>query len=62
MKPLHRLISQEMSVDWFDFWLDGHEDSDPKKQDQYVRWRQLRAEHETGMQMPIPPSTSVNSR
>jgi len=25
-KPLERLASQEMDVDWYDFWLNGHED------------------------------------
>lgn len=41
-KPLHKLAHQEMLVDWFDFWLNGHEDSDSEKTDQYLRWRQLR--------------------
>jgi dipeptidyl aminopeptidase/acylaminoacyl peptidase len=41
-KPRQRLASQEMNVDWFDFWLNGHEDPDPAKTDQYVRWRALK--------------------
>jgi dipeptidyl aminopeptidase/acylaminoacyl peptidase len=41
-KPLEQLISQETNVDWYDFWLNGHEDSDPAKADQYARWRELR--------------------
>jgi hypothetical protein len=40
-KPWNRLISQGGNVDWFDFWLNGHED--PAKADQYKRWRDLRA-------------------
>jgi dipeptidyl aminopeptidase/acylaminoacyl peptidase len=41
-KSLHKLAHQEAMVDWFDFWLNGHEDLDPAKADQYVRWRKLR--------------------
>jgi len=41
-KPMERLASQEMNVDWYDFWLNGHEDPDPAKSEQYVRWRELR--------------------
>jgi len=41
-KPWNRMISQGGNVDWFDFWLNGHEDSDPMKFAQYARWRKLR--------------------
>lgn len=41
-KPMERLASQEMTVDWYDFWLKGHEDPDPAKAEQYARWRELR--------------------
>jgi dipeptidyl aminopeptidase/acylaminoacyl peptidase len=41
-KPLQVLAHQEMIVDWFDFWLNGHEDPDSTKSEQYVRWRKLR--------------------
>jgi len=41
-KPCERLISQQGNVDWFCFWLKGHEDDDPAKADQYTRWRDLR--------------------
>lgn len=40
--PGVRLASQGGSVDWFRFWLQGYEDSDPAKVDQYKRWRELR--------------------
>jgi dipeptidyl aminopeptidase/acylaminoacyl peptidase len=40
-KPLERLESQQGSVDWFRFWLQGYEDPDPAKQTQYERWRVL---------------------
>jgi hypothetical protein len=43
MKPSERLASQGGTVDWFDFWLNEHEDTRAEKADQYVRWRKLRA-------------------
>ena len=33
---------QEGAVDWFDFWLNGHEDPASAKGEQYARWRKLR--------------------
>jgi Prolyl oligopeptidase family/WD40-like Beta Propeller Repeat len=41
-KPWDRLISSGENVDWFDFWLNGHESTDPDKAAQYAQWRQLR--------------------
>lgn len=41
-KPLHRVAHQDLIVDWFDFWLTGHEDDDPGKAQQYERWRKMR--------------------
>jgi dipeptidyl aminopeptidase/acylaminoacyl peptidase len=41
--PGARLASQGGSVDWFRFWLQGHEDPDPRKAEQYARWRCLRS-------------------
>ena len=40
--PAVRLASQGSSVDWFRFWLQGYEDPDPTKTEQYTRWRELR--------------------
>ena len=42
VQPYHRYISQQRAVDWFDFWLNGREDPDPAKAEQYTRWRELR--------------------
>lgn len=42
VRPTERLTAQEGNVDWFDFWLKGREDPDPRKADQYRRWRMLR--------------------
>jgi hypothetical protein len=41
--PVERLASQGLSVDWFRFWLQGYEDPDPSKAEQYKRWHELRA-------------------
>jgi hypothetical protein len=40
--PAARMASQGGSVDWFGFWLQGYEDPDPAKAEQYKRWRELR--------------------
>jgi hypothetical protein len=40
--PAIRMVSQGGSLDWFRFWLQDHEDLDPAKAEQYVRWRELR--------------------
>ena len=42
VQPHHRYLSQQEAVDWFDFWLNGHEDSDSAKMAKYARWRKLR--------------------
>jgi hypothetical protein len=39
--PAVRMASQGGSVDWFRFWLQGYEDPDPAKAEQYRRWEQL---------------------
>jgi hypothetical protein len=40
-KPKQRYASQQGNVDWFRFWLQGYEDPDPAKKQQYQRWRSL---------------------
>ena len=44
-RPLARYASQQGNVDWFGFWLMGHEDPDPEKAAQYDRWRKLRDQY-----------------
>jgi hypothetical protein len=46
VKPLQILAHQEMIVDWFDFWLNGHENPGAEKAEQYARWRQMRVSRE----------------
>src|SRR5207302_4232671 len=40
--PAVRMASQSGSVDWFRFWLQGYEDPDPAKTEQYKRWGELK--------------------
>ena len=44
-QPRHRYEIYQRNLDWFKFWLQGQEDPDPAKADQYQRWRKLRAQH-----------------
>jgi dipeptidyl aminopeptidase/acylaminoacyl peptidase len=41
-EPKHRYQMYERNVDWFRFWLQSQESSDPAKREQYQRWRELR--------------------
>jgi dipeptidyl aminopeptidase/acylaminoacyl peptidase len=43
-QPRHKLAVYERNLDWFRFWLQGYEDSDPRKKDQYDRWRSMRSD------------------
>lgn len=40
VQPAHRLADR--NIDWFDFWLRGHEDTAPEKRTHYERWEALR--------------------
>jgi dipeptidyl aminopeptidase/acylaminoacyl peptidase len=40
-RPWERVISQQGNVNWFDFWLNGHEEDDPEKAGEYARWEML---------------------
>lgn len=50
VQPAQRLTSQQGNVDWFDFWLNDHEDPDSAKEIQYARWRKLREQHRAAAQ------------
>lgn len=41
-QPKHRCAIYQRNLDWFSFWLRDKEDPDPRKKDQYARWRALR--------------------
>ena len=56
--PFARYTSQQGTVDWFAFWLNGYERTAPNPEvmetsatleEQYARWRRLRAEHDADM-------------
>ncbi|EIL98354.1 dipeptidyl aminopeptidase [Rhodanobacter thiooxydans] len=42
-QPRHKLAVYNRNLDWFRFWLQGHEDPDPAKAAQYARWRLMRS-------------------
>ena len=48
--PAMRMASQGGAVDWFRFWLQGYEDRDPSKAEQYARWHELRDMQEKSRQ------------
>lgn len=50
--PGERMASQGGTVDWFRFWLQGYEDPDPAKAEQYIRWRELRHMQEAPSKRP----------
>lgn len=41
-QPRHKLAVYERNLDWFRFWLQGYEDPDPAKREQYIHWRLMR--------------------
>lgn len=43
-QPVHRFVNFTRNVDWLRFWLQGYEDRDPEKKEQYARWRKMRDE------------------
>src|ERR1051325_8397211 len=47
VKPWERMTSQQGVVDWWRFWLQGYEDPDPAKAEQYGRWRKLAAQRDS---------------
>ncbi len=50
IQPSQRYASQQSAVDWFDFWLNGHEDPGSAKAEQYSRWRELSKARMTNQQ------------
>lgn len=42
-RPKHQLAVNERNLAWFRFWLQGHENSRRRDQDQYAIWRSMRA-------------------
>jgi dipeptidyl aminopeptidase/acylaminoacyl peptidase len=44
--PRQILAIQNRVIDWFDFWLNGHENLSPAKAEQYAAWRRLREQRD----------------
>lgn len=43
-QPRHKLAVYTRNLDWFRFWLQGHEDPNPDKSGQYRIWREMKKE------------------
>jgi hypothetical protein len=43
--PFHK-AAMDLNVDWMNFWIQGREDPDPAKAEQYKRWRMIRQKNE----------------
>lgn len=41
VRPRERFASIQATVDWMRFWLQGYEDPDPAKSEQFKRWRKM---------------------
>jgi dipeptidyl aminopeptidase/acylaminoacyl peptidase len=55
-KPLERLESQQGTIDWLLFWLQGYRDPSPTKDAQYQRWDKLRTLWEKSQERGDTPS------
>jgi len=42
-KPRHKLAVYQRNLDWFRFWLQGYEDPDSAKHEQYQHWNAMKA-------------------
>ena len=49
-QPRHRYEIYERNVDWFRFWLQGEQDPNPDKKEQYSRWQRFPGDKKT----PLP--------
>ncbi len=59
--PNQLVAVKQGAVDWFDFWLNGHIDPDPRKADQYRRWEKLRSERDAAVNVPRPAELHWNA-
>jgi dipeptidyl aminopeptidase/acylaminoacyl peptidase len=55
VRPRDCLTAAQATVDWFDFWINGKEDSIPENARWYSRWRQLRSGAERGTGRGLSP-------
>jgi dipeptidyl aminopeptidase/acylaminoacyl peptidase len=54
-QPRHRYEIYERNLDWFSFWLQGKENPDPVKRQQYERWRAMRDAAKKEQTIPSSP-------
>ena len=40
--PHERYLSQQSTVEWFDYWINGSASPEPLEPDQYRRWDALK--------------------
>jgi hypothetical protein len=52
--PRQLMAAQQRALDWWCFWLNGEEDDEPAKAEQYAQWRKLRELHDADMKRPRP--------
>ncbi|MGH9587638.1 MAG: hypothetical protein ACRD3F_11845, partial [Acidobacteriaceae bacterium] len=43
-QPAHLAAIQHRNIDWLRFWLEGYEDPDLAKAEQYARWRRMQSD------------------
>jgi dipeptidyl aminopeptidase/acylaminoacyl peptidase len=58
--PEHRFQSMDLNLDWFEFWLNGREDPDVEKAEQYRRWEKLCDMQKAGN--PDKPTFCIGSK
>lgn len=60
--PANKWWVYRRNLDWFRFWLQNYEDSDPSKADQYVQWRTLRdSQHQQSPNRNVGARRSLNA-
>jgi hypothetical protein len=60
-RPSQLAAAQTGAVDWFDFWLNGNEDLDPRKTEQYTQWRRLLEQRNAMRETMRPPLLRWNA-
>jgi len=53
------LADYQLTIDWYDFWLNDRESDDPEKAEQYKYWRELRRRKRVA-EAGSPPAPSLN--
>ncbi len=61
VQPQHQYRLQTLSLDWFRFWLQGYEDPDPEKAEQYNRWRALCTQHVSKLAVSDDPADQARA-